>query len=320
MKTISVIVITYNGERFILQQLESIRIQTLMPDRVLIFDDASTDNTAFVIEDYILKNNLKNWEFFQNAYNKGWRQNCINALFKCHTDYILWSDQDDIWENNKIETLINTIKAGDFAAVYSSWMYIDENGYEMNISKHKLKGTIQEAKRKSINDNLPPMLGCSACFQQYLIKHLEKIVPCEFDSPDWLLFYIGVTVGRIGFIDVPLFKRRLHSNNVTVSPKSINRSWKYSFEKHQKSLAIMILQKNTLDKLICILENDSLCYRVEYIKAERDYLKQRILFLTQSKDIIKYVALAIRQCNWFDFVNTIIKDFRYVYERNIRSL
>lgn len=152
IKTIGVIVITYNGERYISQQLESIRKQTIKPDRVLIFDDCSLDRTAAIVSDFILKYDLCNWELFQNSQNVGWGENGFRALLRCDTDIIFWSDQDDVWRRDKIETFVLQMEKQVYLAMYSGWSYIDSDGYRINHFAGK--GTGRGCKEFCVYGNL----------------------------------------------------------------------------------------------------------------------------------------------------------------------
>jgi glycosyltransferase involved in cell wall biosynthesis len=100
---ISVLMCTYNGEKYIIEQLESIRRQVYQPDNVLIYDDCSEDLTVNIINNYISKYNLSSvWKVSINSVRKGWRINFFDALLKCNDDFIFFCDQDDIWNPDKI--------------------------------------------------------------------------------------------------------------------------------------------------------------------------------------------------------------------------
>lgn len=105
MKT-AVLMATYNGEKLIEQQLDSIKNQVLTPDYVIIRDDGSTDGTVQFVRDYIKQNNLVGWDIIQNKKNLGWRLNFRQLLIDSQNtdaDVIFLSDQDDVWhlEKNK---------------------------------------------------------------------------------------------------------------------------------------------------------------------------------------------------------------------------
>lgn len=106
---ISLVMSTYNGQNYIEQQLESIRIQTLSPEEVIIRDDCSSDGTVNVIKEYIKKNNL-NWKFESNHTNIGYKENFYRGVYQTSGDFIFLCDQDDIWNPEKIEIMVNVLK------------------------------------------------------------------------------------------------------------------------------------------------------------------------------------------------------------------
>jgi len=102
MKT-SVILSTYNGQKFIIPQLDSIREQERLADEVLICDDRSTDDTVQLVQDYIIDHGLSDsWRVIVNSQNKGWRRNFIEGIWRASGDIIFTCDQDDIWRKDKI--------------------------------------------------------------------------------------------------------------------------------------------------------------------------------------------------------------------------
>lgn len=80
---------TYNGEKYIIQQLLSIVRQTLIPDEVIIVDDGSSDCTFSLIQEFIEKYKNIEWKLFRNDVNLGWQKNYINAISKAKGDIIL---------------------------------------------------------------------------------------------------------------------------------------------------------------------------------------------------------------------------------------
>ena len=85
--TTCVVIATYNGCEYIVEQLDSIKNQTYPVDKVIIRDDGSTDNTVDVIHKYIIDNKL-NWEVRENEKNLGWRRNFFELIKEADTDVI----------------------------------------------------------------------------------------------------------------------------------------------------------------------------------------------------------------------------------------
>ena len=105
---ISVAIATYNGERYIDKQLESIFSQSKKVDRVIICDDKSTDNTINIINRFINKGYPI--ILYKNNKNLGYGLNFIKCINLCNSNFIFLSDQDDVWFNNKVELMINFVK------------------------------------------------------------------------------------------------------------------------------------------------------------------------------------------------------------------
>lgn len=102
----SVVMAVFNGQDFLFDQLESIRLQTLKPTEVIIFDDCSTDSSVEIIREFISRYSLPNWKLKINETNLGWRKNFYVALTHANEEYVFLSDQDDIWELDKCERMI----------------------------------------------------------------------------------------------------------------------------------------------------------------------------------------------------------------------
>ena len=103
---ISVAFIVYNGARYMRTQLDSILAQTHKVDEIIVCDDASSDNTKEILEEY--KNKHPNLFFIHyNKENLGPTKNIEKAIHACTGDLILLADQDDFWEPNKVKTIVN---------------------------------------------------------------------------------------------------------------------------------------------------------------------------------------------------------------------
>ena len=102
---ISVAFIVYNGAQYLYTQLDSILAQTHKVDEIIICDDASSDNTIEVLEEY--KNKYSNLFFIHyNNQNIGPTKNIEKAIQSCTGELILLADQDDYWEAHKVEAII----------------------------------------------------------------------------------------------------------------------------------------------------------------------------------------------------------------------
>ena len=137
MKT-SVVLSTYNGEQYIIEQLESIKNQTRIPDEVLIYDDCSTDQTVELVRNFIDKNRLDAWKLEVNQHNKGWKKNFMNGIWSASGDLVFPCDQDDIWMPHKIATMEKIIEDNSSIMVLTSGyeaFYDSENRKPFNKNR-----------------------------------------------------------------------------------------------------------------------------------------------------------------------------------------
>lgn len=103
---ISVALCTYNGERYIHEQIDSIINQTVKVDEIVVCDDGSTDETLSIIENF-RENTSVDIRIYRNETNLGVCANFQKAVDLCKGDIIFLSDQDDVWHNDKVETIVN---------------------------------------------------------------------------------------------------------------------------------------------------------------------------------------------------------------------
>ncbi|RYY91810.1 MAG: glycosyltransferase, partial [Chitinophagaceae bacterium] len=108
---VSVVMCTYNGARFVGEQLESILQQTYSPIEVIVADDASKDDTYELLQQYAARDGRI--RLSRNAQNTGYNINFSNACAAATGDFIAIADQDDIWESTKIAELMDAIQKDD---------------------------------------------------------------------------------------------------------------------------------------------------------------------------------------------------------------
>lgn len=121
---ISVALASYNGAKFVCEQLDSILAQTYQDFEVIVCDDCSTDDTWNIIEEYAQRDTRI--KVFRNDANLGFKKNFEKAIGLCSGDYIALSDQDDIWPKNHLEFLLNNL--GDKSISSGNAIMVDKDG------------------------------------------------------------------------------------------------------------------------------------------------------------------------------------------------
>lgn len=211
---ISVCMATYNGEKYIFEQINSILSQLNSNDELIISDDNSTDNTINVIK-YFQDNRIK---LFINQKRIGVISNFENALIKASGDYIFLSDQDDVWLPNKINIMIDYLQTYDLVIanvilVNSSLSIIKKKFWE----NQKVIGCFFNNLYKN------PYLGCSMAFRNEILKYTLPF-PKNIPMHDiWIGLCTQIFSKKCFYINQPLMYYRRHGNNL--SPTGENSSF-----------------------------------------------------------------------------------------------
>lgn len=211
---ISIALPTYNGEKYIREQLDSIYNQTLVPDEVVVVDDCSTDNTVNILEEYSQRYGLK---YFVNDSNIGYNKNFEKAIRLCAGDYIALSDQDDVWFPTKIQVSYDAISKfpKDRPALVSS--FVEQVDANLKPVRHDF-GPLQEGDWR-LNLTRYNAQGCTLMMNKALLYYILPF-------PDDIIYdaYIGLTASMLGnryYIPKKLMYYRLHgANSLADIPKS----------------------------------------------------------------------------------------------------
>lgn len=221
---ISVAMTTYNGEKYIQKQLESLMNQIQKADEVIIADDLSKDNTANICRKFILDNNLTNWQFYVNEKNIGFIQNFRNAIERTTGDIIFLCDQDDIWLPCKIKELSNILKDNQkVLSVNSSFNFIDQNDKlisveqknnysNQNLIDYKIasKNIVSIDYKTIIRYNISP--GCTMAFRSLIKEDFLNQEPSKLPH-DWEINLYASIKDGLYFYNKPLINYRIHSSN-----------------------------------------------------------------------------------------------------------
>lgn len=213
---VSVAMATYNGEKYIAEQLQSITHQSYKNIEIVITDDASSDNTIAVIQQF--QQQYPFIKLFTNPVNSGVTKTFQHSFTNCAGDFIAIADQDDIWALDKIETLINTI--GNEDAVYSNSELVNKTGAPLG----QLFSSLMHLQ--SYYSGAPFLMG--NCIPGHTIimraAFLKNILPLpqEIMFDRWISFCAAANNG-IKYIDRPMVKYRQHDTNTIGTGKSKNK-------------------------------------------------------------------------------------------------
>lgn len=246
---VAILLATYNGKRFIEEQLNSILNQTYQNFVCYIHDDGSTDGTINILKKYSLKY-PKKIKLLNYPGKKGAVGNFLSlidyAVDHCKERYYFFSDQDDVWLPEKIEFEVKKMKTMDsnFEPVL---VYCDQKIVDGKLNVIAESG-MKYSKRNHNYDDLQHLAfensaaGCVICINRLLLelsskyKNVNNIV-----MHDWWVMLIAASLGKIGYVDMPLMLYRQHGDNTLGAEQ---KSIKTKIKKYVQNFPKAVNDKN----------------------------------------------------------------------------
>lgn len=216
---ISIVLSTFNGSKYIIEQLDTLRKQTRPAEEVLISDDASTDDTVQIIEDYIAKYELDNWLIRKNKENQGWKTNFARLLEDATGDFIFLCDQDDIWHLDKIQKMSEIMESNEkillLASNYTPF-YLGE-GVQIKLDKSDLDNSQIVYQPNFLNNFFHIRRpGCVYAVNKKIIPYFLKTRSNE-DAHDALLWRLASLLNGLYIYSYSTIDFRRHDDNATGS-------------------------------------------------------------------------------------------------------
>jgi len=205
---VSIVMCTWNGERFLGEQMDSLLAQSWPKLEIIVVDDASSDGTFAILQQYALQD--QRVKIFRNEKNLGYNQNFRKACTLANGDYIAISDQDDIWEANKISLLMELMRDHPDVILAHSPSAIFETGksvqYKSATSRIPFRGN--DVRKFFLFNHIS---GHNMLFRKTLLN--EALPFPEHVYYDWWLAIVACCHGEIAYTDKILAYHRIHPEN-----------------------------------------------------------------------------------------------------------
>lgn len=280
----SIILSTYNGEKYIRDQMQSLLNQTRQADEVFIFDDCSSDNTINIVNDFIKENQLgERWTVYQNSHNKGWESNFMDAISVVSGDIVFFCDQDDFWLKNKIEIYNKVFRNNQHVNVLLS-PFVPWNGDI--ISCPELNDSYKFVKLNGDKETFwMDGPGCVLAFRRKYYDRIKRYYIPKWAHDDFFRKFALVD-GTLAVLETPSILRRFHNSNASYSKMTLERLYSYSIIgfKYCNSLIRYIQDNdNTFEdslKNVALLRIEKKAYenRINYIQTKKIKFLLKMIF------------------------------------------
>ncbi|TDA64547.1 MAG: glycosyltransferase family 2 protein [Clostridia bacterium] len=204
---VSIALATYNGERYLQEQLDSFMRQTRLPDEVVVCDDGSTDDTLNILNSFI---GLAPFSVrvYRNAEKLGYSKNFERAINLCSGDVVFLCDQDDVWFPEKLKTVLNIFQSVDRPYVVINDAEITDGG--LNPVGLTVLGQIRSTGLST--DSF--ISGCCTAFRTELRPLIIPIPQARLGHDLWI-HQIGIALNKRVLVHQPLQYYRRHGENTS---------------------------------------------------------------------------------------------------------
>jgi cellulose synthase/poly-beta-1,6-N-acetylglucosamine synthase-like glycosyltransferase len=220
--TTEVLVCTYNGASFVVEQLDSILKQTMRVDRISIYDDRSSDDTISVIREFV--NSLPSdqrclFYVHVNETNLGYARNFQNAIAKSVEDVLFLCDQDDVWEPTKVEGLLKLLVERGADMVFSDGSLVDQSGRTIEGTTVLRSYGLTRDQIAAFGDGAFELLmkrnyvNGASCAIRRVAAMAALPLPCDMPHDYWLAIWCSLHKGTIATPRC-LYRYRQHGENV----------------------------------------------------------------------------------------------------------
>lgn len=218
---ISVCMATYNGQKYLKEQIDSIISQLNHGDELIIVDDGSKDNTTLIILSY----KDPRIKLFKNEKNGGHVFSFSKAISLAQNEIIVMADQDDVWIEGRLDKMVKQLNESKAMLLSSNSSFMDQDGNEIQYPFDPLKAEDSRKHFKNIFNvfiGKKSYFGCAMAFRKGLLSVILPI-PKYVESHDlWIVFAANLMRSNT-HIEVNTFIRRVHSENASIIQRSMSK-------------------------------------------------------------------------------------------------
>ena len=301
---ISLCMCTYNGEQYIREQLDSIVNQTKLPSEIIVFDDASTDGTVAILNEYKTAYPQIRWDIRVNEKNAGWRVNFKNCLQQASGDVIFLADQDDIWMSDKLAVMTRALLQNpEIEVLVSDYtpFYMDgsiDHGIEVETEGTKTVSPLPAGKN-FLHCARP---GCTFALKKEALVDFFVCWQPHF-AHDAILWRITALKGTLYRIDYSSILFRRHSSNA-----SSNKNRRISAAERTSEQKVLYLYRDCIEALRAL----PLSTKSAATLAKVSKWNEKRIALYEKPSIWKWIALCVN-VGYYPWFKAYLKDLNSLF-------
>ncbi|MBD8873271.1 glycosyltransferase family 2 protein [Rhodanobacter sp. DHB23] len=282
---LSIVMCTYNGAAHLQPQLESLLMQTRLPDQIVIADDGSCDASVEILQAFVKQARAKgiDAQLHCNPRNLGYVENFSSALGRATGDVLFLCDQDDVWRADKLVLMAARFE-GDpqLLLLHSDARLVDARGDGLGCSLFEaLELTVQEKQAIHQGRAFEVVLrrsfvtGATAAFRRQVVGMMLPVAD-GWIHDEWLAAVVAAS-GRMDFIGQPLIDYRQHGGNqIGMSKRTLAMKWRDLRLPRNQQLAAEAIRLQRLEDFLLQAETDCASERAAQVRHKRVHFEQRV--------------------------------------------
>ena len=212
---VDILVATYNGEKYIKEQIESLLNQTYQNIQIIISDDCSKDGTRQILKGYEKNEKIK---VFYQEKNLGYVKNFEFLLNKVENELYMLCDQDDVWKKEKVEKTVEKLQKENLDLVFGDLEVVDEKLNTIKKSYNEYMHLSRKIEKYTSSYKLQYIYNCmTGCTMLSKKEFLPEVLPLPTNSKYMIHdYWIGLIIalkGKVGYLKEPYILYRQHGNN-----------------------------------------------------------------------------------------------------------
>jgi len=289
---VSIVVCTYNGERFLRQQLDSLVNQTYTNIEILVVDDRSSDSSASIARDFADKD--PRVRVMDNPVNLGYNKNFEQSFYLSKGEFIAVSDQDDIWKKEKISKMINLFQNEKVLLAHCQSVRFTDLIPQIK-TYNKRQSFVGNDVRKLMFFNT--IAGHNIMFRKSLLQH--DAFPSDVFY-DWWLAILAATYGEVVATNEVLTFHRYHNSNLTLGKNDERKQNRNKADERLRTLyAISMIKGLTTSQKQFALDLQNAVLTLKEKKFSLSLFKflsrnSRTVFFFKKKSLFSKLKMAYR--------------------------